>query len=186
DINLSKMMKIKDICGLPVGYADHTAYDDPHNEMVSVMAASLGVPILEKHYTPEHGVERIDFHAAVGREKMLIIKKLMKLAFEVYGSGRMTMSEPEKKYGNVGPMKKAIVARVPIKAGETLTSDKLWFKRTEEESTLKQNQFLLLVGQKAQINIEADEIIDFSKVDYKFKKLDLDEFTHVKKVEKGK
>ena len=186
DINLSKMMRIKNLFNLPMGYADHTAFDDPNNELVSVMGAALGLNILEKHYTLDFGVERIDYHASVGKKQMLKIKEMMEIALAVHGSWDMAMSKPELDYGNVGPMKKAVVARRPIKAGESLTLDNLCFKRTEEESTLKQNQFLQLVGQKARTDIEADEIIDFSKVDYQFKKLDLDEFTHVKKEEKWK
>ena len=42
NINLSKMLKIEDLFDLPVGYADHTAFDDPNNEIVSVMAVMMG------------------------------------------------------------------------------------------------------------------------------------------------
>jgi len=87
DINLSKMLKIRDLFNLPVGYADHTAYNDPNNEIISVMAAMMGFNILEKHYTPDYGKERIDYHSAVGKEQMSKIKELMKLALTVYGDG---------------------------------------------------------------------------------------------------
>jgi len=183
DINLSKMLKIKDLFKLPIGYADHTAFDDPNNEVISCMAAMMGINILEKHYTPDYGIERIDYHSAVGKEQMLKIKKLMKLAFLVYGDGELKMSKAELEYGNVGPMKKAIVAKKFIKKGEKLSFDNLWFKRTEEESPVKQKQFLQLIGLKARKDIKEDEIIDFNKVRYEFKKPDLESFTHVKEKE---
>ncbi len=47
DINLSKMLKIRDLFKLPIGYADHTAFDDPNNEVISCMAATMGFNILE-------------------------------------------------------------------------------------------------------------------------------------------
>ena len=181
DINLSKILRIRDLFNLPIGYADHTAFDDSNNEIISIMGAMIGLNILEKHYTPDYGKERIDYHAAVGKEKMYRIKELMKLALAVYGDGSLKMAKSELKYGNTGPMKKAIVAKKDIKKGEKLTFDNLWFKRTKEESPIKQYQFLQLIGLETTEDIEKDEIIDFGKVRYEFKKVDLESFIHVKK-----
>ena len=180
DINLSKMLKIKELFNLPVGYADHTAFDDPNNEIISVMAAMMGINILEKHYTPDYGKERIDYHAAVGKEQMLRIKELMKLALMVHGDGELKMSKAELEYGNVGPMKKAIVAKRFIKKGEKLSFDNLGFKRTEEGSPMKQNQFLQLIGLEATKDIKEDEIIDFTNVKYEFKKANLESLGVIK------
>lgn len=179
DINLAKMNAIKNLFHLPIGYADHTGYNDPNNIAISVSAAFMGFPILEKHYTPYPGKERIDYHAAVGKKHMSCIRDLMKIALEIHGSGQITLSEPEKAYGNVGPMKKAIVAKRDIKKGEKLSAENLWFKRTPEESTIQQKQFLHLVGCKAKVDIKKDDVIDFTKIEYKFKTLNLDTFTNI-------
>lgn len=173
DINLSKMVKINNLFDLPVGYADHTAFNDPNNEIISVMAAMMGFNILEKHYTPDHGKERVDHHAAVGKELMLRIKELMKLTLIVHGDGGLEMSNAELEYGRFGPMKKAIVAKRFIRKGEKLSFDNLWFKRTVEESLIKQNQFLQLIGLRVTRDVGKDEIIDFSKIGYKHRKADL-------------
>jgi sialic acid synthase SpsE len=164
DINLSKMCAIRDLFCLPVGYADHTGFDDPNNEIISVAAAFMGFSILEKHYTPDYGKERIDYHAAVGKKKMKRIRDLLQIALQARGNGQITLSEPEKAYGNVGPMKKAIVARRDIKKGEKLTLNNLWFKRTPEESMIQQKQFLRLLGCKAKVDIKKDDVIDFSMI----------------------
>jgi len=179
DINLSKMLKIRDLFNLPIGYADHTAFDDQNNEIISIMAATMGFNILEKHYTLHPGKKRIDYHAAVGKKQMEKIKELMKVALTVYGDGDIAMSESERAYGNIGPMKKAIIAKRDIRRGERLSLDNLWFKRTREESTVKQNQFLQLVGCKAKKDIKKDDIIDFSKIEYKFNDLNLESFTNI-------
>lgn len=179
DINLSKMLKIRDLFNLPIGYADHTAFDDQNNEIISIMAATMGFNILEKHYTLHPGKKRIDYHAAVGKKQMEKIKELMKVALTVYGDGDITMSESERTYGNIGPMKKAIIAKRDIRRGERLSLDNLWFKRTHEESTVKQNQFLQLVGCKAKKDIKKDDIIDFSKIEYRFNDLNLESFTNI-------
>jgi sialic acid synthase SpsE len=180
DINLLKMNTIKNLFHLPVGYADHTGYDDPNNVVISVSAAFMGFPILEKHYTPDPGKERIDYHAAVGKKQMSCIRDLMNIAVQVHGSGQITLSEPEKAYGNIGPMKKAIVARRDIKKGEKLSQNNLWFKRSPEESTIQQKQFLQLLGSRAKVDIKQDEVIDFTKIEYTFKTLDIEHFTNVK------
>lgn len=180
DINLAKMLKIRGLFNLPIGYADHTAFDDPNNEIISCMAAMMGINVLEKHYTPDYGIERIDYHAAAGKMQMLKIKKLMELALKVYGNGNLKMSKAELEYGNTGPMKKAIVAKKDIKKGEKISLDNLWFKRTVEESPIKPNQFLQLIGLEALKDIKEDELIDFNKVEYKFKKIGLESFTHTK------
>jgi len=164
DINLSKMLRIGDLFDLPVGYADHTAFDDPNNEIVSIMGAAMGINVLEKHYTPDYGKERIDYHSALDKEKMKRVSELMKLALTVYGSGSLGMTEAELGYGSTGPMKKAIVARENINKGDRLSLNNLWFKRTEEESDVKQNQLWQLVGLEATMDISQDEIIDFTKV----------------------
>ncbi|MBN1860274.1 MAG: N-acetylneuraminate synthase family protein [Candidatus Thermoplasmatota archaeon] len=181
DINLAKMHALQHLFHLPIGYADHTKYNDPNNVVISIAAAMMGFPILEKHYTLDPGKERIDYHAAVGKKQMGLIRDLMNLVIQLHGSGQITLSEPEKAYGNIGPMKKAIVAKRDIKKGETLSQDNLWFKRTPEESSIQQKQFLQLLGSKAKVDMKKDEVLDFSKIEYKFKTLNLDQFTNIKK-----
>ncbi|MFZ5969489.1 MAG: N-acetylneuraminate synthase family protein [Bacillota bacterium] len=170
DINLSKMIKIKDLFNLAIGYADHTAFNDENNIDISVMAAATGFHILEKHYTPDFGVERVDYHAAVGKAQMRAIKKKMELYLNIFGDGSISMSIPETNYGNTGPMKKAVVAKKDIYKGEKLCLDHLCFKRTEEESTIRQKDFKGLIGLEVLVDMKEDEIIDFSKVKYHFKK----------------
>jgi sialic acid synthase SpsE len=179
DINLSKMVKIRELFGLPVGYADHTAFDDPNNEIISILPAAMGFNILEKHYTPDLGKERIDYHAAIGKTQMKKIIELMKITLKAYGNESVDMSRAELNYGNLGPMKKAIVAKKDISKGEKLTVDNLQFKRTLEESYIKQSQFLSLLGLIANRDIREDEIIDFSNVNYKFQEMGEEYFTRV-------
>ena len=176
ELNLSRIPKLEAIFNLPVGYADHTGFDDPYNEIISSMAAMMGVNILEKHYTPEFGKERIDYHAAVGKEQFIKIKKLMDLALTVYGNGSFEFSKSELAYGNVGPMKKAIVARNKIKKGEKLSLDNLWFKRTKEQSPIQQSQFHQLLGLEVLDDISTDEVISFSKIYYEFNELSSKDF----------
>jgi N,N'-diacetyllegionaminate synthase len=136
----------------------------------------MGINVLEKHYTPDYGTERIDYQAAVGKQQMARIKELMSVALTVYGGG-LLMSQPELDYGNTGPMKKAIVARRKIKKGEKLSLDNVWFKRTEKESCIRQNQFLQLIGCEVTKDLQKDDIIDFDSIKYRFKGIHLRNYT---------
>jgi len=181
EINLSKMLKLQHLFNLPVGYADHTAYDDPNNVTISCMAVMMGIPILEKHYTPDFGVERIDYHAAVGKKQIKEIQNLMELALTVYDNGSLEMGEAEKKYGNTGPMKKAMVAAHDIPSGEILSPDNLVFKRTIAESPVKQQDFLRLCGLRTNKEIKRDELVTFNDVEYCFETYNTENFTNIKR-----
>jgi len=177
-INLARIEKIRELFDLPVGYADHTGYDDPNNEIISIMAAMIGVEVLEKHYTLDYGVERVDYHAAVGYEKMQKIVNLLNLALTVYGTDRHYLSETEKNYAKTGSMKKAIVARRPIAKGERLSIEKLWFKRTVQDTYIRQLLFPEIISCVAKRDLEIDEIIDCSNIACSHSTSSLSDFTH--------
>lgn len=176
DVKLSRMNILKETFGYPVGYADHSDPKDHANEAISAFAASMGYNVLEKHYTHKFGEERVDSQAAVSLEQMKSIKELHFVAFKTFGEKPLSMSEAELKYGNTGPMKKAIVARMDIFKNETLTLDKIAFKRTNKSSSLPQKDLPKLVGLKANTSIKKDEIIDYSNVSFEFKKNSFEQF----------
>lgn len=178
DINLSKMQKLSHLFGLPIGYADHTDPSDPANETISVLAAAMGFNVLEKHFTHEFGKKRIDAQAAVSLEQMKNIKELLEKAVLAYGNNSLEMSKAEKKYGETGPMKKAIVARVEIQKGEQLSLDKIAFKRTNAPTYMKQHQLFSIMGLTVSRAIKKDELIDFSNVDFQFQLADFSHFHH--------
>jgi len=125
----------------------------------------MGFNILEKHYTLNRGRRRIDYEAAVDTPSMMKIKQLMKIALDIHGfRAPESMSLKELRYGRVGPMKKAIVAKKHIKKGAKLKRDNLCFKRTQKLSKVKQSEFFNLIGAEAKRDIKKDEIISFNKL----------------------
>ncbi len=168
DINFRKINLIQSLFGLPVGYADHTDPKDANNELITASAILKGVNVLEKHFTLDIKEKRIDSQAAVSLEQMKKIKELSNVLHLVNGRGGMEMSDAEKKYGDVGPMKKAIVARRKIPVDKVITLEDLAYKRTPESSYLAQHDIELLIGSKAISKIEKDETISYSKIAYKF------------------
>lgn len=174
DINFRRMTFLKEAFNLPIGYADHTDPLDPGNEYISSLPQVMGFNVLEKHFTHENE-KRIDSQAAVSLE---VLKKIIRMTSEVYattGKAVYEFSEAEKKYGNTGPMKKAIVARRAIAKGTIVTLEDIAFKRTEKSSSLNQLQVGKIVGSKSLADIEVNTILDFSNIEFQF---NINQFDH--------
>jgi len=176
DVNLKKMIKLKDLFDLPVGYADHTDPLNENNEIISTLGIALGINVCEKHFTHVFGEKRIDSQAAVSMDQIKKVRDLMNIITTSIGTGSLKMSEGELGYGDTGPMKKAIVAEVKIKKGEKISLDKIGFKRTNESTYMLQYLLPKLIGLEANRDINPDEFIDFSNVSYEFKKVDSSQF----------
>jgi len=176
DINLKKMVKLKELFNLPIGYADHTDPSSEYNEIISTLGITMGVNICEKHYTHVFGEKRIDSQAAVSLNQLQKVRALMDVISVTTGTGSLKMSEAELNYGNTGPMKKAIVASLDIKEGEIITMDHISFKRTNESTYVLQYFLPKLIGLKANKDIDKDDFIDFSNIAYEFKKADISQF----------
>lgn len=176
DINLKKMIKLKELFDLPIGYADHTDPLNIHNELISTLGITMGINVCEKHYTHAVGEKRIDSQSAISLDQLKKVREHMDIITTCVGTGSLKMSDGELSYGNTGPMKKAIVAEVNIKKGDTISLDKIGFKRTNESTYMLQSFLPKLIGLKANKDINADEFIDFSNISYEFKKADISQF----------
>ncbi|NAY91643.1 N-acetylneuraminate synthase [Muricauda sp. JGD-17] len=181
DINLQKMQKLKDLFGLPMGYADHTDPKNEFNEVISTLGMAMGVNVCEKHFTHVFGEDRIDSQAAISLDQLAKTKKLMGIVHATIGDGGLKMSEAELSYGDTGSMKKAIVANAKIKKGERITLEKIGFKRTNESTYMMQYFLPKIIGLTASSDIEADSFIDFSNIKYEFKKAEIGQFLADKK-----
>ena len=181
DIKLDRMDRLGELFGLPQGYADHTDPAEGANSIISCLGVAKGYNVIEKHFTTHLGEKRIDAQAAVSLDTMTEIKTLANKIYSSLGTGaELQLSAAEEKYGNTGPMKKAIVARDGIPKGSVLTLENVAFKRTNSSSSLKQFQLVNLIGLKTSKEISKDEIIDFSNVNFEFITQDISQFNNSK------
>lgn len=176
DINFKRIDFLKEAFHLPIGYADHTDPLDEKNEIISILPIMNGVNVFEKHITNVFGEKRIDSQAAITLDQMNQIIDLGNSIYKTFGKSSMDYSLAELNYGNTGPMKKAMVARKNIKAGEVIKEEHIAFKRTESSSPLLQKDFNKIVGLVASTDILADEILSFSNLQYEFQKASFDQF----------
>ena len=66
DVNIGKIRQLKKMYkGCVIGYADHSAFDDPMAISSNEYAYILGARVFEKHISVNEGEERIDFQSAV-------------------------------------------------------------------------------------------------------------------------
>ena len=182
DIKLERMNKLSKLFNLPTGYADHTDPSDKNNEYISCLGVANGYNVIEKHFTHKFGEKRIDSQSAISLEQMKKVQEIAKITFESLGREKnLQMSDAEIKYGNTGPMKKAIVAKERIEEGAVITLENISFKRTNNSSSLKQNELHKVLGNKTNSVLEKDEIINLSNVDFSFSINDISQFNNTEK-----
>ncbi len=181
DIHLARMSLLKSTFNCPVGYADHTDPKDEDNALISCLPSGAGYNVLEKHFTHAYGQQRTDAQAAVSLDTMQDIQRMMKKAYAAYGSNPLMMSEAEKKYGNTGPMKKAIVARRELQKGHTLTLEDIAFKRTNESSPLLQKDLYRLLGNELKEDVAKDALLTYSQINYTYQDPDISQFKNSEK-----
>jgi len=160
DVNLFKIKKIQDLFTDAIfGYADHTAWDEVNNELITLLVASNGMNLIEKHVTTEYGKERCDYSAAISMEQLNTLCKKIKLLDKLYGNGSMDLNDAEKSYSLYGPMKMAAIASHRLIEGSELSMDDFNFRRTSQITDISQVDILNLIGNKLASNIEDNQVI---------------------------
>ena len=160
DINFAKMRRIMKLFPeFEFGYADHTAWDEPNNVLITLLGAALGMNYVEKHVTIAYGEERIDWSAAVSIDMFNEIKEKMDLIQACNGDRLLRLNKGEKEYSIFGPMKKAAVLTKDLKAGQKLERDMLAFKRTGQNSDMSQVEVLQSIGKEITKGIKTGQVL---------------------------
>lgn len=129
DLNIARIELIKNTFpNIPVGYADHTDGDDPFGKIIDLLAVGMGAAVLEKHITLSRAAKGIDYQAALEPSEFTEYVKTIQKGFEAMGKAEVKpFSESDLKYRKF--QKKSIVASKDLKAGETISRDKVRFLR---------------------------------------------------------
>jgi len=147
DINFGKIKKIIQLYPrFAHGYADHTAWDNENNTLITLFGAALGMEYIEKHVTICLGEQRTDWQAAISIEKFNDLTHKLRLLETTYGSGDLNLNAGEKTYSTFGANKKAAILLKNVMKGDNLTKDIYSFKRTGQKSDLSQVEVVNLHG----------------------------------------
>lgn len=160
DVNLSKIKKIQNLFKNKIyGYADHTAWNEQNNDLITLMVASNGMSLIEKHVTTQYGKKRCDYSAAISIEQFNKLFDKIQILDKVYGDGKIGLNLAEQEYSKFGPMKMAAVTTKKLNKGDKLTLNDFRFCRTSQVTDMSQIDILEAIGSNLLKDINAEKII---------------------------
>jgi sialic acid synthase SpsE len=161
DINFLKIRKIMELYPeFEHGYADHTAWDNENNVLITMLGAALGMNFIEKHVTISTGEGRTDWQAAISMNMFIEIQEKLKTLSIAKGDGLLKMNKGEKAYSTFGSMKKAAILNKDMKKGDALSIDDFDFKRTGQSSDLSQLDIINSIGKLITQNLTKGHCIN--------------------------
>jgi N,N'-diacetyllegionaminate synthase len=147
DVNLNKIRRIMKLYNnFEYGYADHTAWDSPHNELITLLGASSGMSYIEKHVTTHYGEDRVDWLAAISIKMFNNLYEKIKVLDGLNGDGALSMNKGELSYSIFGPMKKAAVLNKNVFEGSVFSLEMINFIRTKGVSNMSQLDVIQSIG----------------------------------------
>jgi len=165
DVNLAKIRKIQTLYfGKKFGYADHTAWDESNNELITLLVSANGMDFIEKHVTTEYGMKRCDYSAAISIEQLNILYEKIKLLEKLYGNGSMQLNKAEQDYSTYGPMKMAALAKHDLTKGAKLTINDVHFCRTSQFTEMSQIDLLKVIGNNLVKDVKINQAIDWKHI----------------------
>lgn len=149
-VNLAKMETLRRVFGVPVGFSDHTL-----GFSAALGAIALGACMIEKHFTMDKNMPGWDHKVSADPIEMRTICQEGRRVFEMIGSPSPELYPEEIKKRD--HFRRSIVTTTKVQAGETITLDKLFFKRPG--TGIVPNELKYVLNRVAKRDIEADELI---------------------------
>lgn len=151
EVNLKAMLTLKEHCGCPVGYSDHTQGIE-----VPVAAVAMGAVVIEKHFTLDRNMEGPDHKASLEPDELKAMISAIRNIEKAVGNGEKTPTDSEK--ANLAVARKSIIAAKRVKAGEIFTEENLTTKRPG--TGMNPMGWKEILGKRAVRDFEEDEMIE--------------------------
>ncbi len=160
DVNLLKIKKIQSIfSNLSFGYADHCAWNESNNELITMIVASHNIDYIEKHVTTAYGLSRCDSSSAISISMFNSLSKKIQVLNKLKGNGKLSLNTNEKKYSEIGPMKMAGVAAIDLRPGSILKKRNINQIRTNQKSDINQIELLKFINKRIKQKIKKGNVI---------------------------
>lgn len=134
ETHLARIRLLKDRFNRSVGYADHLDAEAPLAPVVPLLAVGAGADFVEKHITLARSLKREDYMSALNPDEFAEFVQRFHEARRCVGLPGGELGDGEQAYRD--GMKKRVVAKRPLQAGQTLAEDDLALLRTDEPSDL--------------------------------------------------
>ncbi len=155
NLNLIKTLQ-HEFPDYPIGISDHTL-----GNFSSIIASALGATVIEKHYTTDKTLGKsADHWFSVDADELAAIVQFSKIVESLKGSSEKKVFDCEQQTRLHD--KRSIVSKVDIKAGDTITSEMLTYKRPGTGIWPKEVE--KIIGKKAKSDIKADTLIEWTMV----------------------
>lgn len=149
EVNLNNIEMYKKLFDYPIGYSDHTL-----GTIAPIMSLTMGVCMLEKHFTLDKDMEGWDHKISANPEELKEIAEAAIVGYKMLGSYNKIVSEDEERRN---AFQRSIVAARNIKAGDIIREEDIDYKRPGNGISPKFYQFV--IGKVAKRDIDYDEII---------------------------
>ncbi len=151
DVNLNVMNTIREELGVSVGYSDHTEGIE-----VPIAAVAMGAEIIEKHFTLDKTLEGPDHKASLEPDELKAMVKAIRNIEMAMGD---TVKKPTRSESdNVAVVRKSIVAKRKIEAGEIFSDENITIKRPG--TGISPMLWDSVIGMAAKRKYEEDELIE--------------------------
>ena len=149
DLNLSRISYLNRDLKVPIGFSDHTIGTD-----IPFAAISLGIKVLEKHFTLNKKMKGWDHAISMNPGELKKISSFKKKISEAMGKDKIYRVESKEK---TNAFRRSIVAAKMINKGDKISLSDLDFKRPGDG--LPPTQWKRVVGKKTKKTINYDEPI---------------------------
>ena len=151
EVNLRAIETMRRAFGLPVGYSDHTV-----GLAIPVAAVALGATVIEKHFTLDRTLPGPDHEASTEPDEFKRMVEEIRMVEAALGTGVKLPTRSE--WENRQRVRRSLVAKVAIRAGEPFTPENLDAKRPADR--VPASRYGELLGRIADRDYHPDEPID--------------------------
>lgn len=155
DCNLRAMVTMGNALDILVGYSDHTESLTP-----ATVSVALGACVVERHFTLDKSLPGPDHSSSSDPREFMELVKQIREAEVSLGSSLKWPSDVERK--NALGMRRSIIARCKIRAGQVISEEMLTFKRPA--TGLRPALLPDLVGRVATCDIGADQALSWGMI----------------------
>jgi N-acetylneuraminate synthase/N,N'-diacetyllegionaminate synthase len=155
EVNLRKMLTIREAFDVVVGYSDHTL-----GSAAALGAVVLGARIIEKHFTLDKNLPGPDHWFSANPDEMRELIDGIRFVEKALGSAVVEPTPKELEMRKIA--RRSIVAAKDIDRGDVIDRKMVTFKRPG--TGLAPKYVNIIIGRRAKADIRRNELITFDKI----------------------